>query len=90
MEDGPVRALFYQDGRCFAVSGTSLYEITQNHTVILRGTTVADGRPATPAAIRQEEPTAPAPRLLRRAQRQNGRTGITPARPFHDLSSSKA
>jgi hypothetical protein len=48
--DGPVRALFYQDGRCFAVSGTSLYEIFASQTATLRGTATADGRPATIAS----------------------------------------
>lgn len=45
--DGPVRALFHMDGRTFAVSGTSLYEVFANHTATLRGTATADGRPAT-------------------------------------------
>lgn len=47
LADGPIRALFAQNGRCFAVSGTSLYEVFANHTATLRGTTVADGDPAT-------------------------------------------
>lgn len=45
--DGPVRALFAQDGRCFAVSGTSLYEVFASQNATLRGTATADGRPAT-------------------------------------------
>jgi hypothetical protein len=47
MGDGPVRALFSQDGRCFAVSGSSFYEIFASRTVTLRGTATADGSPAT-------------------------------------------
>lgn len=45
--DGPVRALFYQDGRCFAVSGTSFYEVFGSRNATLRGTATRDGRPAT-------------------------------------------
>lgn len=47
LDNGPIRALFAQDGRCFAVGGTSFYEIFANHTVALRGSTALDGRPAT-------------------------------------------
>lgn len=47
LQDGPIRALFAQDGRCFAVSGNSFYEIFANRTAILRGTAAADGDPAT-------------------------------------------
>lgn len=47
LDNGPIRALFAQDGRCFAIGGTSLYEIFPNQTSVLRGTTALDGRPAT-------------------------------------------
>jgi hypothetical protein len=47
LNNAPVRALFAQDNRMFAVSGTSLYEVFPNHTSILRGTAALDGRPAT-------------------------------------------
>ena len=44
---GPVRALFYEDGRCFAVSGPFFYEIFASHTKVFRGTVGLDSRPAT-------------------------------------------
>lgn len=44
---GPVRALFGQDGRCFAVGGAGFYEIFPQRTVTQRGLVVSDGRPAT-------------------------------------------
>lgn len=47
LNNGPVRALFAQDGRMFAVSGTSFYEVFATHTATLRGTAALDGRPAT-------------------------------------------
>lgn len=47
LDNGPVRALFAQDGRMFAVSGTSFYEIFANSTSALRGSTALDNRPAT-------------------------------------------
>ena len=47
LDNGPIRALFAQDGRCWAVGGTSFYEIFANHTSALRGSTALDGRPAT-------------------------------------------
>ena len=47
LDNGPIRALFAQDGRMWAIGGTSLYEVFQNHTVALRGSTALDGRPAT-------------------------------------------
>lgn len=43
----PVRSLFYQDGRAFAVAGGIFYEIFANHTAITRGTLAANIRPAT-------------------------------------------
>jgi hypothetical protein len=45
--NGPIRALFAQDGRCFAVSGASFYEVFASGNATLRGTATADGRPAT-------------------------------------------
>ena len=47
LDNAPVRALFAQDGRMFAVSGTSLYEVFASQTTALRGSTTLDGRPAT-------------------------------------------
>jgi hypothetical protein len=47
LDNGPVRALFAQDDRLFAVSGTSFYEVFQSQTAALRGSTALDGRPAT-------------------------------------------
>jgi hypothetical protein len=47
LDNAPVRALFAQDGRMFAVSGTSFYEVFPTHTATLRGTAALDGRPAT-------------------------------------------
>lgn len=43
---GPVRALFFQAGRCFAVGGGGFYEILQNRAVVVRGTVAADSRRA--------------------------------------------
>jgi hypothetical protein len=45
--DGPIRALFAQDGRMWAISGSSLYEVFASQTAINRGTALSDGRPAT-------------------------------------------
>lgn len=47
LDNAPIRALFAQDNRMWAVSGTSFYEIFPNHTSILRGTAALDNRPAT-------------------------------------------
>jgi hypothetical protein len=47
LTNGPVRALFAQDGRCFAVSGNGFHEIFANQTMITRGTVSADTNPAT-------------------------------------------
>lgn len=44
---GPIRAMFAEDGQCFAVSGAGLYEIFPNHTAVLRGAVALDSRPAT-------------------------------------------
>lgn len=43
----PVRALFGENGRCFAVAGPNLYEIESNGTVTNRGSIADDGLPAT-------------------------------------------
>lgn len=43
----PIRALFYQDGRCFGISGLLFCEILASQTRIVRGTVAADGNPAT-------------------------------------------
>jgi len=45
---GPVRALFCEDGRCFAVGGNAFCEILSSGVVIQRGGALAaDGAPAT-------------------------------------------
>jgi hypothetical protein len=44
---GPVRKLFYQDGRAFAVSGNRFFEFFSDGTSIERGVVLNDGRPAT-------------------------------------------
>jgi hypothetical protein len=46
LDNGAIRALFAQNGRMFAVSGTSFYEIFANQTSALRGSTILDGQPA--------------------------------------------
>jgi hypothetical protein len=45
--DGPVRALFYQDGRAFAVGGANFYEVLASQRLVWRGAVRQDGRPAT-------------------------------------------
>lgn len=47
MGTGPVRGLFAQDGRAFAVSGAYVYEFFASQTSTIRGTVRVDGRPAT-------------------------------------------
>lgn len=47
INNGPVRGLFYQDGRCFAVSGNLFVEILSSRTWISRGLVAEDGNPAT-------------------------------------------
>lgn len=44
---GPVRALFSQDGRMFAVGGTIFYEVFPSGTATARGFVGLDGNPAT-------------------------------------------
>jgi len=44
---GPVRALFAQDGRCFAVGGATFHELFASQTVVVRGTVALDANPAT-------------------------------------------
>jgi hypothetical protein len=47
LNPGPIRALFHQDGRTFAVSGTTLWELLGTGRSINRGTVRADPWPAT-------------------------------------------
>ena len=47
LSSGPVRALFSQDGRAFAVGGTGFYEVFPNHTNTLRGRVALNSQPAT-------------------------------------------
>jgi hypothetical protein len=50
LPSGPVRGLFAQDGRAFAVVGALLYELFANQTAIVRGSVASDGRPASMAS----------------------------------------
>src|SRR5690242_15331725 len=43
---GPIRALFYQDGRMFAIGGQMLAELYPNYTWRAAGTVAVDGFPA--------------------------------------------
>jgi len=43
---GPVRALFAEEGRCFAVGGGNFYEILASQNVVFRGVVGNDGYPA--------------------------------------------
>lgn len=51
LPQAPVRGLFHKDGRCFAVGGTQLYELTDkgdgSGNVILRGNVELDTNPVT-------------------------------------------
>ena len=47
LDAAPVRGLWAQDGRCFAVAGTTFYEIHANQTETERGTVAMDANPAT-------------------------------------------
>jgi hypothetical protein len=47
---GPVRALFYRDGRCFAVGASRLYEVFANRTGVELGIVATDANPATIAS----------------------------------------
>ena len=47
LTDSPVRCLFEQDGRAFAVAGGSFYELNSNATSTLYGTVAQDGNLAT-------------------------------------------
>lgn len=47
LPEGPIRGLFEQDDRAWAVAGASLYELFANQTYVSRGTAIADGKPAT-------------------------------------------
>lgn len=44
--NGPIRDLFYEDGRCFCVSGTEYYEVAASGSTALRGTVAASGFPS--------------------------------------------
>jgi len=44
---GPIRGMFYQNGRAFVVSGFEYYEVFANRTFQIRGYVGSDGRPAT-------------------------------------------
>lgn len=46
LDNGAIRALFAQNDRMFAISGTSFYEVFSNQTVALRGSTALNGQPA--------------------------------------------
>lgn len=43
---GPVRALFSEEGRCFAVGGGHFFEILASQTFLYRGSVGMDGHPA--------------------------------------------
>lgn len=43
---GPVRDVFYQDGRGFAVAGATFYEFFASQTFVARGAVTVDGNPA--------------------------------------------
>lgn len=45
LPNGPVRGLFFQNGRCFAVGGLYFCELFANHTFVIRSTVFNDGRP---------------------------------------------
>lgn len=47
LPEGPVRGLFYQDGRAFAVAGVHLYELFATQTYTVRGAVAAGNDPAT-------------------------------------------
>jgi hypothetical protein len=46
-DNSPCRGMFAQAGRCFAVIGTSLYEVYEDGTLTDRGTVAVDANPAT-------------------------------------------
>lgn len=43
---GPIRAIFYQDGRAFAIGGPVFVELYPNYTYLVRGLVAVDGFPA--------------------------------------------
>ena len=47
LPNGPIRCLFAMDGRAWAISGSQMYELFAGGGTVLRGTAMADGRPAT-------------------------------------------
>ena len=46
LPQSPIRAIFWQDGRGFAVSGSLFCEFFQNGGFVVRGTVAVDGNPA--------------------------------------------
>src|SRR4029450_6155956 len=44
---GPVRTLFAEEGRCFAVGGSHFFEILATRTFVYRGSVGMDAKPAT-------------------------------------------
>jgi hypothetical protein len=47
LPDAPVRGMFEQDGRCFAVAGSSLFELFTGQTATFRGSVASDTNLAT-------------------------------------------
>ncbi|HEX7936768.1 MAG TPA: hypothetical protein VF573_27355 [Paraburkholderia sp.] len=46
LSKGPLRQLWHQNGRTFAVAGNGFYEVFANHTNMLRGLVAVDSKPA--------------------------------------------
>lgn len=44
---GPVRAIFFEDGRCFAVGGNTFFEVFGSQNFVSRGSVAVDGYAAT-------------------------------------------
>ncbi len=55
LSNGPVRGLFFQDNRMFAVSGNRFYECFQTQTSVSRGLIAVDANPATIDSNGQED-----------------------------------
>jgi hypothetical protein len=49
---GPIRQLYYGNGRCFAVSGNQLYELFDDYSSVVRGNIFNDGTPVCIASNR--------------------------------------
>lgn len=47
LDPGPVRCIWAENGRCFAISGAYLYEVFAQQTAIVRGQVAEDSKPAT-------------------------------------------